>query len=124
MTLIHKQAELSRANTLEIEKVKGFLSLTDNWDSYGAAIVSTTAVEKAVDFIRNLSKRRENVYFSSPGPNGEVMVQLKKNNKEIEVIFYENKSRYVTFFNNNFSKQGDYSDQILSDLVEWLNING
>lgn len=118
-----KRDVLSGANRLELQKIKDFVNLEEDWDSYDAIRISPVAIEKAQNLIKSSSRFNEDVYFSSPGPNGEVMVQLRKGTKEIEFIFYEASDKFVTFHNNEFSKQGKYSEAILPDLIEWLNMH-
>jgi hypothetical protein len=78
---------------------------------------------KAINFIQVINKYDIDAYLSSPGPNGEVMVQLKINNSEIEFVFYEENSKYVLFSSKGFESQGDYSPASLHDLVAWLSEN-
>ncbi len=118
-----KNDGLSTSNKIELQKIRNFIELEENWDSYNAKKVSSVAIEKAQNLIKTLNKFNEGVYFSSPGPNGEVMVQLKRDSKEIEFVFYETSDKYVTFHNNDFSNQGVYSELILPGLIEWLNMH-
>jgi len=113
----------SQANRMEIANIKSFAQLNVNWDGYDAAPISPIAIEKAIHFIHEINKYDIDAYLSSPGPNGEVMVQLKTNNREIEFVFYEEKSKYVLFSSKGFESQGDYSPAILNDLVTWLSEN-
>ena len=113
----------SQANRMDIANIKSFTQLAVNWDGYGAAPISPIAIEKAINFIHEINKYDIDAYLSSPGPNGEVMVQLKHNSREIELVFYEGKSKYVLFSNKGFESQGDYSPAILHELVAWLSEN-
>ncbi|MFT5780257.1 MAG: hypothetical protein ACI837_003218 [Crocinitomicaceae bacterium] len=113
---------ISPVNRLEIQKVRSFAELEQNWDSYDAQKISPDAIAKSVDLIKEIDKLDEEIYFSSPGPNGEVMIQLKKAEKEVEIIQYANKSKYVTFSKEEFEKQGDFTLEILPEIIEWLNI--
>jgi len=117
---IRYTSELSSENRIEIAHVRSFAFLKKNWDSYGAASIDMVAVEKAVDFIKLVDKFDVNVYLTSPGPNGEVMVQLKDGSRETEFIFYSDKDKYVLFDNNEFVKQGPYTHAILPEMIQWL----
>jgi len=112
--------ELSSENRIEINHVRSFASLKENWDSYGATTIDLVVVEKAVDFIKLVDKFDVNVYLTSPGPNGEVMVQLKEGSRETEFIFYSDKDKYVLFDNNEFVNQGPYAHTILPEMIDWL----
>lgn len=119
-----KSAEpISFINKTELQNVKGFRNLKENWDSYDAAPVNELSIEKAISFIKNVDGFDRDVYLTSPGPNGEVMVQLKNNNKEIEFIFYPEKDKYVLFDNNKFISQSYFKNDLLFELIEWLTTN-
>lgn len=122
-TLIKDAEDISFSNRLEIQKVKEFAQLERNWDSYDAKEISLSVINKSINLIEEINRFEEDIYFSSPGPNGEVMIQQKKNAKEVEFIIYTSKSKYVTFNNNEFEKQGEFSLYILPELIEWININ-
>ncbi|MCB9287419.1 MAG: hypothetical protein H6560_08890 [Lewinellaceae bacterium] len=81
-----------------ISKVKTFLHLTSNWDSYNAAPPSPNAVEQAISFIKQLDRFGIPVYFTAPGPNGEIVVELKNEEKSAEIYFYPDEpADYVLF---------------------------
>lgn len=121
-TRVKDYAFISYSNRLEIQKVRSFSDLEKDWDSYGAEVISDQVIVKAVGLIHEIDKLDEEVYFTSPGPNGEVMIQLKKNDREVEFILYPNKMKYVTFQDGEFKNQGDFQTEIISELIEWLNL--
>lgn len=112
--------EISSINASEIAHIKSYAKLQENWDGYGSDSISGKAINKAIDFIKAIDKFDLEVYLSSPGPNGEVMVQLRNQDKEMEVVCYDDKDKYVLFHANNFVNQGDYSPPLLQELVAWL----
>lgn len=113
---------MSKVNQMEIVRIHEFLKLPAGWDSYDAMPVSPASAEGAIAFIRELDVYDVDVYQATPGPNGEIMVQVKEGKCEIEFLFYENKVKYVTFFNNEFNKQGTYTRELLPELIEWLRV--
>ncbi len=81
-----------------ISKVKTFLHLTSNWDSYNAAAPSPDAIEQAISFIKQLDRFGIPVYFTAPGPNGEIVVELKNEERSAEIYFYPDEpADYVLF---------------------------
>lgn len=117
---VKKKDELSLQNRLEIKNIKSFEELKDNWDSYNALPVSNVSIEKAIDFIVQVNNFGLDAYLTSPGPNGEVLVQLKNNEKEIEFIFYPEQDKYVSFSNINFVEQGWFDYDKLPDIIKWI----
>ncbi len=108
-------------NAQQIRKIKSFLDLEDNWDSYGAASIVTNCVHNAIDFVRRLDEKYQEVYFVAPGPNGEVLVELEAGERSIEVVFDEDKVEYVKYENGDAVDEGSYEPgDIDSQLVSWL----
>ncbi len=120
---VKKKDDISLQNRLEIQNIKNFKELQNNWDSYDALPVSDVSIEKAIDFIVQVNNFGLDVYLTSPGPNGEVLVQLKNNEKEIEFIFYPEQDKYVSFSNNKFVEQGWFDYDNLLDRIKWLKEN-
>ena len=117
---VKTQGALSLANKLEIQNVKSFKKLVPNWDGYDAIPVDEKSIEKSIDFIKQVNNLGIDVYLTSPGPNGEVLVQLKNGEREIEFIFYPDKAKYVLFDNANFINQGDFIKNNLGKMIDWL----
>ncbi len=111
---------LSKANLAEIANIKLFKQLNTNRNGYDAAPLNPIAIEKAIGFINEINNFDIDAYLSSPGPNGEVMVQLKKGKREMECVFYSQKEKYVLFNDNTFQSQGIYTAIILPELLTWL----
>lgn len=121
-TRVKEYESISYPHRVEIQKIRSFSELEKNWDSYDAQEISSDVISQAVDLIKEIDKLDEEVYFSSPGPNGEVMVELKRKDKEVEIIIYKEKMKYVTFENGDFEKQGEFKIQILPEIIAWLNL--
>jgi len=122
-TIFKTKGSLSLSNKQEIQKIRLFAELEENWDSYEAQRIATSVISRATRLVECIDSLDEDVYFTSPGPNGEIMVQLKKGLKEVEIILYEESSaKYVTFQDNKFKKQGVFSLRILPEIIEWINV--
>lgn len=117
---VEDKGTLSLANKAEIQNIKSFINLKHNWDSYGALPVDIKSIEKSIDFIKFVNEYGIDVYLTSPGPNEEVMVQLKNKSREIEFIFYSTKEKYVRFDDNNFIDQGDFSYNEFENMLAWI----
>ncbi|MBI4640174.1 MAG: hypothetical protein HY731_05740 [Candidatus Tectomicrobia bacterium] len=101
--------------------MKTFLQLKENWDSYGAEPPSKIAIEHAFSFVKTLDRQGLPVFFTAPGPNGEVLVELKQNDKSVEVTFEsDGTASYAKFEGVACLEEGTLTDQILPDLAAWL----
>lgn len=72
-----------------IQKLHRFKHLNENWDSYGADKPSLSAIKQAENMIRQLDEVGIEVFFTAPGPNGEIVVELKNQDRAVEIYFYK-----------------------------------
>ena len=119
-TIIISAEYLSLQNKLEIKRIKELSKLPENWDSDGALKISISSIERGVALIEEIDGYNIDVYFSSPGPNGEILIHLKSAEKEIEFILYPTKTKYVQFYKNQFVAQGEFNTEYLQQMISWL----
>ena len=104
-----------------LSKLSSFSSLQSNWDSYGADQPAATAIREASSFVKALDRQRLPVYFTAPGPNGEVLIELKNANKSIEVTFEaDGTSTYAKFVGDDCVEEDSFKYQATSQLTQWL----
>lgn len=90
--------KLSTEAIKTISKIQNFGKLRENWDGYNAQSPAPGSIKDAVKFIRNLDAVGLTAYFVAPGPNGEILVELKKEEKSAEIYFYpEEEAEYILF---------------------------
>lgn len=81
-----------------VAKLQSFRELKENWDSYGAAKPSEGAISSAIRLVHSLDRAGYPVYFTAPGPNGEIVVELKQGERSLEVYFdAEGNSEFCLF---------------------------
>lgn len=102
-----------------IIKIKSYQRLENNWDSYGGIAPTKEIIEQAKDFVIKMDSYGCKIFFSAPGPNGEILVELKKDNRSVEVVFNDNKNVEVAFFENeNCIEEINFLDE--NKIVAWL----
>jgi hypothetical protein len=74
--------------------------LKHNWNGYGADAPSPGAIMYAKKFIIDNLRFGLPYYFTAPGVNGEVMIELKKNDRAAEIYFWEDQSSEVLLLDN------------------------
>lgn len=114
---------LSQNNVGHIYSIMAFGNLPANWDSYGANKINGAAIVKAINFIyTDLGKREEEVFFTAPTADGDILVELKKDNSNLEFIFSGETSDMIIA-----SCSGDHhAEQVLNETtvnayLTWLN---
>jgi len=113
--------ELSENAEAMLRRLDEFSILPENWDGYGASAPLKDAIQDGKRFVRTLDRLRQYIDFTSPGPNGEVSVELKFGLKYMEFVFYPSgKWKYTSFENKILVKQGNYEAKDLPLLLGWL----
>lgn len=120
-TTLFSERELSEKAIDTIVKLKSFLRLQDNWDSYGAAAPQKDIIEQAISFVKSLDQRGQEVFFTAPGPNGEILVEVTQGEKTIETTISEDGEKsYASFHRTQCVEEGNLSDLRLPLLLQWL----
>ncbi len=109
---------LSNAAMKAASKILGFRNYADNWDSYGAERPSESAIVNALSFIRVIDAHRIPVYFTAPGPNGEIVVELRKGNYEAEAYFNADNSNEVLIYEGDACISEGMLDHLLPRILE------
>ena len=118
-TVYFEERELLEETIDAIGKLKSFSKLQENWDSYGALPPQQDTIEHAVSFVKALDRGGEPVYFTAPGPNGEILVELKKGNRTVEVTFEEdNHIKGALFIENGCIEEDANFDD--GKILQWL----
>ncbi len=118
--VVKKLGEFSEENKLIVDQIRAFRALDENWDEEGASAIPITVVERAIYWVKQANLLDFNIYLSSPGPNQEILLILKRDAKEIELIIYPDREKYVKFEGKDFVQQGNIDDQEFSSLLDWL----
>ncbi|HNR08907.1 MAG TPA: hypothetical protein PKM27_16430 [Saprospiraceae bacterium] len=103
-----------------LEEYKNFEA---NWDGEGTEAPDKKVLICATALLRILDKFGQKVFHASPGPNKEIMLDLRNNNqsKSLEILFYPSRSVYVKFQDANKPIQGEFNFEKLHELMTWLN---
>ena len=112
---------ISQINLNAINLIKSYESLQENWDSYGAETPSVIAMQKAVTFILWLSKYNIDAFFVAPSPNGNIVVEIKQNNANVEFEFTQDSDDNICASQNeNFISEAILNDTTKISYIKWL----
>ncbi len=117
---VKKLGEFSEENKAIVDQLKSFKSLEENWDAEGALAIPNSVIARSIYWVKQINLSDINVYIASPGPNEEILLMVKGNNREIELIIYPHKEKYVKFEGDDFIQQGNLEDQKFHRLLDWL----
>lgn len=96
-------------------------ALEDNWDGEGALPPDKESLQIAKSITHMLWRYGQPVFHIAPGPTGEVMVNLRKGDKSLELLFYPNRWKYVQFSPLEKPQQGVLDFSNFPKLLSWLN---
>ena len=108
-------------------KILGLLNqystLQHNWDEDGARAPWPATIQSAKSITLLLSKHGQAIFHTAPGPNGEIMLDLrsKSKTKSLEIILYPNKTVAVLFPEQGSPSQQKFNTSNLPELLNWLN---
>jgi hypothetical protein len=102
--------------------ISELVNLEDNWDEDGALAPTGQVISNTISILSSLSKVSQPINNISTGYLGEVAIKFKNGNKVFEIIFYPNKSKFVTYNKDtNEAQQGIFEENTLYRLLNWLN---
>lgn len=112
---------ISKSNINAINLIKSYSTLPSNWDSYNAIPPSNKAIQKAITFILWLSEYNINVFFVAPSPNGEILVELKNGDSNLEFEFSDELDDSVcASHNEEFFSEAILNDTTQISYIKWL----
>lgn len=119
ITYAHQYVLNARINQLLNE----FESLENNWDEDDAPAPYKDSIFQARFLTDLFNKHGQQIYHAAPGPNGEIMLDVrnKRKNKSIEFIFYNKKTVYVSFSPDEKPTQDNFNEEKLPEIMNWLN---
>jgi len=100
-----------------------FSTLQDNWDEDDAVAPNLETLNRVKQIVNVLSKNSQKIFHAAPGPYGEIMLDLRNENdsKQMEFIFYSNRSVVVFSENTSVPTQDSFSKEKLQEYLMWLN---
>lgn len=108
--------ELSLKAKEILHKLYRFRQLQTNWDGNQASAPEEDVINNAVDLLITADEYDLPIYFTAPGPNGELVLEYKNNDITAEVFFEEEKKTEMILYNGkDQSYIGDF------DLIKLIN---
>jgi hypothetical protein len=108
-------------NEREIKILDELEKLQDNWDGELAIAPTRMVIIRAKFIVKILQATGQKVFHVAPGPSGEILVDIRNGSKSIELLFYPDKTKFVTYSDIEKPQQGIFESNILPQLLSWLN---
>ncbi|MFK8055294.1 MAG: hypothetical protein AB8F78_04155 [Saprospiraceae bacterium] len=103
----------SKANRIALQKLKGFLTLEDNWDGYGSFAISEESYELGKCAVHAFERASIDILDISPGPSDELELAFKKEGTQVRLLIDENSWQWAfhhqdkaTTFGETLTKDG------------------
>ena len=112
-----------RLNNRTFNLLEEFSELEDNWDEDEARAPSKIALSNAKYIVQLLSSIGQPIFSTAPGPNEEIMLDIRdrSGDKSVELIFYPSRSVAVYFPENGKPFQRNFHTENLPEILRWLN---
>lgn len=103
--------------------LKAYAQLPDNWDEDDAIAPDQTAIKQAFFLTYVLEKHGQPIFHAAPGPNGEIMLDIRNRakTKSLEIIFYPDRAISILFPEDRKPTQAAFDFEKLPQLLQWLN---
>lgn len=117
-----REIDLSRNNLKHIYSILSYGQLEPDWDSYGASRPSEAAIVKAISFIaQTLSLKRLDVFYTTPTPDGDILVELKNEDCNLEFIFsVDAEDKVLASCGGDLYMEHQLNDTTLVFCLKWL----
>lgn len=73
-----------------LRRIYKFKDLSENWDGNGAVPPNDEIINNAAFFLTMADEHDLPIYFTAPGPNGEIVLEYKLGNNTAEIFFEDN----------------------------------
>jgi len=108
-------------NLQAINTVRNYITLQNNWDSYNGSKTSPIAIQKAISFILWLSEFNIDVFYVAPSPDGDVLVEIKRREANLEFEFTaDNSDNICATENGEFVQDAELNETTLRSYIKWL----
>jgi hypothetical protein len=97
--------------------------LKNNWDEEDAIAPTKNVIQKAKSITLLLERHGQQIFHAAPGPNGEIMLDIRnaKKTRSLEIIFYPTRDVVISFPEIGKPTQQAFEILNLPELLEWLN---
>lgn len=121
-SVYRKVMDLSRNNLKHIYAIFSYGQLEADWDSYGAVRPADAAIVKANAFIAQvLSPRGLEVFYTTPTPDGDILVELKNDGCNLEAIFSGNADdKIILSCGGDLYAEHVFNDTTIHSCLNWL----
>lgn len=119
---LNKPEDALARNRQKLADIASYRNLVDNWDEDDAVAPTHQTVIIALDIAFLLIAEGQTIYHTSPGPVGEIMINLRNGDKSVEFLIYPNDRRkFVRIGPNELPQQGALTPESLRETLQWLN---
>lgn len=108
-------------NRQKLADIAAYRNLVDNWDEDDAIAPTHQTVVVALDIALLLIAEGQTIYHTSPGPTGEIMINLRNGDKSVEFLIYPgDRRKFVRIGSDEPPQQGSLTPDSLQGTLQWL----
>jgi len=103
-----------------VEELKSYFGLGENWNGEDAKPPDKDTIIRAISFVKKADIDNLMLHFVAPGPEGEILIELKREDAEAEVYFETEWTTYAHIYNGDKCIDEGELDEIYPDLKDHL----
>lgn len=108
--------ELSMKAKEVLHKLYSFHKLKPDWDGNGSLVPTEDIIRITSNFLSDMDEYDLPVYFTAPGPNGEIVLEYKNNENTAEIFFENDHSTEMLLYKDkNQIYAGEVDKKVLID---------
>lgn len=114
---------VSAKNIVVFHKLTDFAEVKNNWDNNNAIAPDQSTINAAKRFAEDIDKVGIDIFYCTYGQNGEILIELKKDNKAIEFYFYPKGIQDYAAFdeNNDLEREAALTKDEFRKVIQWFN---
>jgi hypothetical protein len=93
--------ELSSKAKAVLHRLYSFKQLKLNWNGNGALVPEEEVIKAATNFLFLLDEYDLPIYFTAPGPNGEIVLEYKNGQNSAEIFFESDNFSEMLLYNGD-----------------------
>lgn len=113
---------LPSSNRQHLTAIVAYQHLIDGWDEDDSIAPTHQTVLAALDIALLLTVTGQLIYHTSPGPVGEIMINLRNGDKSAELLAYPSgRNKFVRIGPSETPQQGLLTPESLRETLQCLN---
>jgi hypothetical protein len=111
----------SSKNIVVFQQLSNFSKVKDNWDNNNAKAIDIETINAAKRFTEDLDRVGIDTFFCTYGAEGEILMEIKNEDRAVEFYFYPNQNQdFAAFDKNTLVKEEILDSSEFRKVIQWF----